>query len=115
MRKAASLDGRQLLLRATSERDFQAHVIEVALRHGWLVHHVHDSRKSIGDGFPDLVLVRPGSPVLFIELKSERGRIRPEQRMWQSWLSDSEPGRRQLVVSFIWRPSDEGEIRFWLT
>lgn len=61
------------------ESDFQRTVIEMAQHLGWLCYHTYDSRRS-QEGFPDLVLVR--DRVLFVELKSERGKQSPAQREW---------------------------------
>ena len=101
-----------------SEADFLTAVRELAELRRWLVCHFHDSRREvrrrdgtrlfIGDkeasGFPDLVLVRPPD-VLFAELKSEKGRLTPNQRNWQEALSEC-PGVRY----FLWRPRDWPEI-----
>ena len=101
-----------------SEAEFQTAVVELAELCGWLLCHFHDSRREvrrrdgtrlfIGDaatsGFPDLVLVR--SPeVLFVELKSEKGRMTVPQKKWRDVLSRC-PGVRY----YLWRPSDWGEI-----
>ena len=63
----------------------------------------------IGDaatsGFPDLVLVRPPD-VLFVELKSEKGRMTVNQKKWRRALSQC-PG----VGYYLWKPGDWGEIR----
>lgn len=72
-----------------SEAEFQKRVIDTAHAHHWLVQH---SRKVLtegrwqtplgGDaGFPDLVLARAGV-VLIVELKTDGGRLEPEQREW---------------------------------
>lgn len=82
-----------------SEAQFQAAVIELATRCGWLTHHEYDSRRSTA-GFPDLVLVR-APRTLFIELKTQRGRVRPEQRAWLETLLCC-PG----VEVAVWRPAD---------
>lgn len=52
-----------------------------------------------GKGFPDLVIVGPGG-VLFRELKSDIGRLSPEQKMWMYKLNEAgaDFGR--------WRPAD---------
>lgn len=81
-----------------TERQLQDAVIEAAKTFGWLTYHTHDSRRS-NPGFPDLVLARNGE-VLFVELKSEKGRLRPEQAAWHDALDD---GWQEVHV---WRPAD---------
>jgi VRR-NUC domain len=68
-----------------SEKQFQAQVVELARLGGWLLYHTHDFRRS-APGFPDLVMVRPPR-LVFAELKTEKGRIRPEQRVRLEGLS----------------------------
>ncbi len=52
------------------------------LLRGWRLYHTRDSRRSPA-GFPDLVLVSRGrGRLLFVELKSDTGRVRPEQAEW---------------------------------
>lgn len=82
-----------------TEAQFQAAVIELAERCGYLVYHTYDSRRS-SPGFPDLTITRNGR-VIFAELKTQRGRIRPEQRIWLATLAQC-PG----VEVAILRPSD---------
>jgi hypothetical protein len=99
---------------AQSERAFQSAVLQLAHLQGFKTFHAHDSRRQIkpgvlvGDkdaaGFPDLVLCRP--PRLIVaELKSERGRLRPEQREWLDLLA-AVPS----VEVFEWRPADWRDI-----
>jgi len=90
------------LLQVT-EKEFLQQVRELASLCGWLVYHTYDSRRS-PEGFPDLVLVR-GDKVIFAELKSEKGRVRPEQRMW---LDALEKVRRSEAC--LWRPNDWDRI-----
>ena len=52
-----------------------------------------------GKGFPDLVVVGPGG-VLWVELKSRRGRLSGEQERWCSWLGAAGQEYR------VWRPED---------
>lgn len=60
-----------------SERQLQDAIVQVARLHGWFVHHHFDARRS-EPGWPDLVLIRP--PVaLFVELKSETGKVTAQQ------------------------------------
>lgn len=103
----------------TSERAFQATVIDLARTCGWLVCHVHDSRRQVrpgvhvGDrdaaGFPDLVMVR-GTRLLFAELKAETGRLRPAQVDWLDALRLVQGDAAGRVLVREWRPSDWAEI-----
>jgi hypothetical protein len=81
-----------------TEKQFMAAVIEMAQMLGWLVYHTHDSRRSEA-GFPDIVAVRRDR-VIFIESKTERGRLSKEQERWLSAL-----GLAGAEVH-CWRPSD---------
>lgn len=85
-----------------TEAQFQAQVLRYAALMGWRAYHTYDSRRSAA-GFPDLVLVRRPR-VIWAELKSDRGRITPEQRAWIFDLRSSGQDVR------IWRPSDWPEI-----
>ena len=99
-----------------TEDELQRCVIDCAKLFGWLVHHTRPARSAKGwrtpvqgdAGFPDLVLVRAGR-VLFVELKSARGSVRPNQVRWRDALPDE---RYRL-----WRPADwqngtiESELR----
>jgi hypothetical protein len=52
-----------------------------------MAYHTYDSRRS-AHGWPDLVFARrhvrgyPGGAVMFRELKTERGKVTPEQEAW---------------------------------
>ena len=61
-------------------KEFMPAVIAMAEMRGWRVYHTHDSRRS-AKGFPDLCMVR-GSRLLFVELKSVKGVVAPEQHEW---------------------------------
>lgn len=94
---------RVVLDSAVSERQFQDAIVELATRLGWMWYHVPDSRRCPA-GFPDLVLCRP--PVLlFVECKTDRGRIRPEQHEWLAALHGCDG-----VQVRVWRPRDWPEI-----
>lgn len=82
-----------------SEAAFQRAVLDYAALSGWLVYHDHDSRRN-APGLPDLVLVR-APRVVFAELKTATGRLRPAQAVWLDALSAC-PG----VESYVWRPGD---------
>lgn len=86
-----------------TEAQFQAAVIDYARLRGYLVYHEYDSRRTSERGYPDLTLLRVahGSPrTLFIELKTARGRLRKEQKLWMDGL------RAAGQEAYIWRPGD---------
>jgi VRR-NUC domain len=89
-----------VLSRHVREKDWQQTVIEAATYAGWLHYHTQDSRGS-DPGFPDLVLVRPPR-VLFVELKTDAGRIQPAQRLWLTALEQC-----GTVEVYVWRPRDD--------
>ena len=88
----------------TTEADLRATVVQMALLTGWMVYSTPDSRKvwprSTAVGFPDLILLKDGV-LLFIELKTEAGKLTITQQNWQAELS-----KVQGVQTRIWRPSD---------
>ena len=96
-----SLD--RLRLESLTEKQWQAWVIEAAHTFGWHVYHTYDSRRS-HIGYPDLTLVRPPE-VLFVELKTEKGRLSASQRVWSELLQAC-PG----VDYYLWRPSDNEAV-----
>ena len=95
-----------------SEAELQAAVVELAQRAGWTVDFVPDwfwrlafasmrrqrrgNRQWSPPGKPDLTLVRPGK-LVFLELKSETGRVRPPQRAWLDVLQ-TVPGVETHVI-----------------
>lgn len=93
---------------AKSEAEFQAEVVELAEAQGWRCYHTFDSRRS-DPGFPDLVLVR-GVVLVFLEIKSAKGRVEPEQK---GWIGDLK--RVKIVDADIVRPSDWDQIVAILT
>lgn len=88
-----------------TERQLQDAIVQTAQLFGWLVYHMHDSRKAAwgtsSAGFPDLVLARKGH-LIFAELKTEKGRTTPSQRMWLKELDDV----AEEVGVYLWRPAD---------
>lgn len=97
-----------------TEKQFQQQITDYAKLRAWDVFHTYDSRRS-APGFPDLAMARArgdgrGDELVFAELKSERGRLRPEQRHWIEKLSRIEDASGGVVRVFVWRPSDWPEI-----
>jgi hypothetical protein len=93
---------RQLAAKAMSEDDLTTQILELAAGLGWsLTYHVPDSRRVSAAGFPDWVLASPKQHrVIYAELKTETGRLTPEQRQWLDVLTD---GGHEV---YIWRPRD---------
>jgi hypothetical protein len=99
---------------APGEAAFQACVLEVAKLTGWKTLHIRPARRADGSwrtpiggdgkGWPDLTLVRPPR-LIFCELKSERGKLRSEQRGWLDVL-------RLLPQAevHLWTPADWDEL-----
>jgi len=88
---------------AVTEGAFLATVTELATLAGWLVYHTYDSRRSQA-GFPDLVLARADT-LIFAELKTDKGRIRPSQRAWLDRLGAIATQQPNIEV-YLWRPKD---------
>jgi hypothetical protein len=100
-------------LEAESEDDFQDRLVAHAQLLGWRVMAV---RRNVcvlrangsthrctpwlydGEGWLDLTFVR--DRLVVAELKSESGRIRPEQEAWLAAL------KKAGVEAYLWRPSD---------
>lgn len=89
---------------AMSEKQLLESVVALAKALGWRHFHTHDSRRSPA-GFPDLVMVR-GGRLLFVELKSTRGRYGPGQVEWLDDLADVAAGSGDVVEALTWRPCD---------
>lgn len=100
--------GRQALDLAELEEDFTDWVVAAAMRLGWMVCHVRPARTAHGyrtpvqghKGLPDVVLARAGVVVL-AELKSETGRLSPDQRRWLAALGG---------YGTVWRPRDRDAV-----
>lgn len=90
-----------------SEKELQHNVIQMAQACGWKVHAERPARTNAGwrtpiqgdAGFPDLILLR-GPRALAIELKSEKGVLRPEQIGWLEAFAAAG------ITAQDWRPSN---------
>lgn len=94
-------DGKATAADRQSEREFQREVVKRALLFGWKVYHTYDSRRSAA-GFPDLVMVR--DKVIFVELKTETGKLSKEQEDWIGALANAS------MEAHVWRPSMMDQI-----
>lgn len=93
-----------------TEADFLTQVKALAFQYGWLVNHNQPTKSSRGawitsglSGFPDLTLCHKDRGFIQAELKSQTGRIRPEQI---TWLENANP----WIECVIWRPADLPQI-----
>ena len=89
-------------MKKMTEKTFQSMVVKVARLNGWLVYHTYDSRRC-EPGFPDLTLVR-GSTVMFIELKTDEGKLTHHQKEWLTALQQTP------AIVQVWRPRNWKEI-----
>jgi hypothetical protein len=80
------------------ERELQGLVAEMCAHLGLLHFHVHYA-KHMRAGWPDSTIIGAGK-VIFRELKSEFGRLTPEQRLVGERLKSAGQDWR------VWRPSD---------
>lgn len=84
-----------------SEADFQERIVDYCDVLGLLVFHDNDSRRNRA-GFPDLVIV--GTMTIFVELKTDKGKMSDKQVEWNERL------RASGEKAFLWRPSDWDQI-----
>lgn len=86
-----------------SEEQFQQRILDYCQLRGLLVFHDHDSRRN-NPGFPDLVIVGQHG-VVFAELKTDTGKLRPDQETWLTALHHAG------AIAVIWRPSMWEQVR----
>jgi hypothetical protein len=113
------LSADQTRLRLVREDQLQRTVEELLDWYGWIWWHATDSRRT-RPGLPDLIAARPsrsgqgavvpgrvgpGGVVYFLELKTETGRLRPEQERWRDVLTACSEARYRLV-----RPSSVEDL-----
>ena len=96
-----SLNDSQLVIaKSMSERDLSQNVIERARLFGWKVARWPTWRPTGTDpGVPDLLLAKEGREPICAELKSETGKLSPDQSAWMHALHPH-------VLWKCWRPSD---------
>jgi hypothetical protein len=100
-----------------NERDWQKLVVNYARLGGWMYHHELPSQRAHGrwtthaageTGFPDLVLVHPSGQIMFVELKTAKGKLSAAQEKWRRRLMDA-----GLEVH-VWRPADRQYVEYRL-
>ena len=99
------------------ESDFLDWLIDLARLYRWRCAHFRPARivkngveswrtavSADGRGFPDVLLIREGD-IIVAELKSEKGKLSPEQ---EEWLQEF--ARNPIVRAYVWRPADRDLI-----
>jgi len=87
-----------------TERELQNNVVAMARALGWMPYHPFDSRRS-EPGYPDLTMIHPDTGrLIFAELKTSKGRLRPAQIEWLGALR--EVARDRGLEVYEWRPAD---------
>ena len=90
-------------------KELQPAVVALAEQCGYRVYHVAnvkgELRNETGQGFPDLVMVRPNDGrCLVVELKSAGGVVKPKQQQWLvAWACVA--AINQTVEVHLWRPA----------
>lgn len=87
-----------------TEAQLEASTLDLADWCYWLSYHTYDSRRS-ARGFPDRVFLRRGR-MLFVEFKSEAGKLTPAQERWLTELRLVASKSRGAVEVHVWRPAD---------
>jgi len=80
-----------------TEAELQRLVAELCARLGLAHYHTYDSRRS-EPGWPDSVII--GRKIIYRELKSRDGVLKPEQRRWGRVIE------RAGGDYAVWRPAD---------
>lgn len=95
------LTSKDRVLRTVSEKEWQQTILDLLAVSGYsLIFHDFDSRRN-NAGLPDILAVRLDPPdLIFIELKTETGPLRPKQKEWVGAL------RQAGQSAYVWRPSD---------
>ncbi len=107
---ATRLTAQQKRDRLITEAQWQARVCDLATLWGWRYYHAPENRPVIGRngrryvqniraGWPDLALVR-GRRLLFVELKTEIGKVSDDQQGWLDALAATG------AETWAWRPRD---------
>lgn len=101
-----------------NEAAWQARVIACAQRLGWRVAHFprvnpegrwRTAVAADAKGYPDLTMLR-GSRLIFAELKTDKGRLRPDQRAWIEQLCHASAMSYGFEV-YLWRPRDWHDVQ----
>ncbi len=98
---------RTAVARAMSEQELEDNLVDMLDTFGFFYHHDRPARTVDGhwknhfrgqNGFPDWLII--GNRTIFVELKTEKGQLRPEQRIWFEHLAYAG------AEVYLWRPRD---------
>lgn len=82
-----------------SEAEFQQAIFDLLDLYRWKYVHFHDSRRSVGAGWPDLFCVHPRTgEIVVAELKRHNGRVSHAQADWIDVFLTAG------IVVHVWRP-----------
>src|SRR5438132_14308233 len=102
------IDRAKKLLPTVTEKAFRQQVVDLAKLLGWSVYFTWQSKHSPA-GFPDLVFCR-ASRIIFVELKSEAGKLTTAQKLWLADLAIVEQAWPNCVGVYVWYPHDWMQI-----
>jgi|ERR1035441_795081 hypothetical protein len=80
------------------ETELQAEVLDLCKKYRLRVFHSTDSRRDIGPGWPDLIIV--GKSLIAVELKQQYTNLSVMQTTWKHAL------KAAGVAYYLWRPDD---------
>lgn len=86
----------------THETEAQLHqeILEYCRSKGWpVVHSRLDRPATVGVGTPDFTVAMPGGKTIWVEAKTAKGKLRPEQQAWLAALRAK--GHRAGVVRHL--------------
>jgi hypothetical protein len=84
-------ENQKIIENTMTEGELQDAIIDLAHLYKWRVMHSRPARLANGEyrtalsgdsGFPDLVMAKSGREPLFWELKSSKGKLSEEQKLW---------------------------------
>jgi len=102
------------MARKTVEASFKKQILDLARLYDWLVYSIPDSRFATLAGFPDLVLMRErDSRLMFVELKTDVGRLSPQQKVVLALLERIADANQTIQVH-VWRPRDWESVQKFL-
>lgn len=107
------------------ETPFQNLIVDVGHLHGWHVASFRTSQQAgrymtaaryDGVGYPDLTMIHKKGAILFVEVKTETGRLSKEQKVWGHKLGEATSEMFEHsnptygVHYYVWRPRDSDNI-----